>query len=84
MRGWSYGILKKYKNAIKDYSTAIELDPMDEDIHFRRGMAYMSTGQNDEAYADFDESIELDPFGVMYSEVADVCSEFGEYEKAID
>jgi tetratricopeptide (TPR) repeat protein len=40
MRGGSYGKLKDYSSAIKDYNKAIELNPNDANIYSMRGALY--------------------------------------------
>jgi tetratricopeptide (TPR) repeat protein len=51
-----------YKNAIKIYSKAIELDSTFAEAYFSRGTAKLNDLQFDEAIADFDKALKFEPF----------------------
>jgi tetratricopeptide (TPR) repeat protein len=53
--------MKRYDEALADYTRAIELDPSDAEFFGSRGQAYQAIGRYDEALADFNRAIELDP-----------------------
>lgn len=58
-RGEAYESLGKYKEAIADYSKAIEFDPVDGCWSYRRrGICYRQTGKNELALADLNKDIE--------------------------
>ena len=60
-RGWAYHCIFERETAIADYTKAIKLKPDFILAYFRRGMAYStSTGDNDNAIADFTQVIQLD------------------------
>ena len=52
-RGGAYGSLKKYPEAIADFTKAIKLDPTDAIAYNNRGIAYKALGKTIEAEADF-------------------------------
>ena len=43
-RGNCYTMLKDYKAAVNDYTTAITLDPGNSDAYYNRGAAYQLSG----------------------------------------
>ena len=47
--------------ALSDFSQAIKLNPKCPASYFRRGGAYMATGDTDAAIADFSQLIQLAP-----------------------
>lgn len=51
-----------YKNAIKNYSKAIELDSMHAEAYFSRGTVKLNELQFDEAILDFDKALKFEPF----------------------
>ena len=51
-----------YKNAIKNYSKAIELDSTYADAYFSRGTVKLNDFQFDEAIADFDKALKYEPY----------------------
>ena len=60
-RGNAYNALKKYEEAIADYTKAIELAPKDANNYRARGSAYSNLKKYPEAFADYTKAIELDP-----------------------
>jgi tetratricopeptide (TPR) repeat protein len=50
-----------YAEALKAYKAAIELNPNNTKLYFKRGNVYYETGQYDLANADYTQAIELDP-----------------------
>ena len=50
---WNFG------DAIADFNNALELDPNNADLYFRRGMAYRSIGNADRAVLEFRRALEL-------------------------
>ena len=53
---------KDYKNAIKNYSKAIELDSTYAEAYCSRGTVKLNDFQFDEAIADFDKALKLEPY----------------------
>lgn len=53
--------LKEYNKAIKDYSSAIDLEKEDSRIYYNRGNCFLEMGEEQAAFADFNEALKLDP-----------------------
>jgi tetratricopeptide (TPR) repeat protein len=54
------GKQEKYKEAIRDYTKAIEADPNLADAYYNRGYVYIEMRKYKKAIADLDKAIELD------------------------
>ena len=55
-RGNAYSELGEYKQAISDYTRAIELDPEYAEAYYNRGLAYKQLGNCSAANSDFLEA----------------------------
>ena len=53
--------MKKYNEAIADYSKAIEIKPNKDQAYYNRGIAYYILEKYNEAIADYSKAIEIDP-----------------------
>jgi tetratricopeptide (TPR) repeat protein len=53
--------LKKYNQAIEDFSQAIKLDPNNAEYYYKRGVTYGNLNQHQKAIEDFNEAIRLNP-----------------------
>jgi tetratricopeptide (TPR) repeat protein len=60
-RGNAYSDLSNYKQAIKDYSKAIELNPKSDISYYNRGIAYYKLGNKNKAISDYSKAIEVNP-----------------------
>ena len=60
-RGDGYNRIKNFSQALKDFDTAVRLDPAYVEAYANRGSALNNLGRYDEAAADLDKAIELDP-----------------------
>jgi serine/threonine protein kinase len=60
-RGMSYAHLRRYEDAVSDYTNAIRLAPTFAGAYSNRGLAYEMLKRYPEALADFTEAITLDP-----------------------
>jgi Flp pilus assembly protein TadD len=49
-----------YKDAIKDFTRVIEIDPDNANAYFNRGCCYDSVGELDLAISDYSVALELD------------------------
>lgn len=60
IKGISYERLGQYKEAIKDFTRVIEIDPDNANAYFNRGCCYDSVGELDLAISDYSVALELD------------------------
>ena len=60
-RGVAFGDKSEFDMAIKDFTTAISLDPRYVDAYLNRGMAYVAKGEYDRALQDYDTAIKVQP-----------------------
>jgi tetratricopeptide (TPR) repeat protein len=60
-RGFTYSSLKKYQQAIADFSRALELDPNYIYAFTSRGWAYYNLKEYQQAIINFNHALELDP-----------------------
>ena len=84
-RGFVYGVLDEYEEAIDDFDEAIYTNSSFAGAYYYRGVAYYMQGQYEEAIDDLDEAIYLNPdFADAYSSRGAVYITSGEYEEAIE
>lgn len=57
----AYSKLEDYKEAIADYTQAIEIDPNYADAYYNRGIAHRKVGDTQAAIADYTQAIKIDP-----------------------
>ena len=60
-RGIAHYQLKRYKEAVADYSAAIREDPTFVHAHYNRGLAYHALGDDARARSDYGRAIQLQP-----------------------
>jgi formylglycine-generating enzyme required for sulfatase activity len=60
-RGIAYHRLKKYPEAINDYTRAIEMNPSEADIYCNRGLSFSDLGRHELALGDYIQAIRLNP-----------------------
>jgi len=60
-RGYAFGTIGQWNNAIADYSKALEIDPDYTDALSNRGGAYGKVGQWDKTIEDCSQAIRIDP-----------------------
>lgn len=73
-----------YKNAIRDYSKAIILDPKFTKAYNNRGNAHYALNAYDDAIKDFKKSISLSPNEfITYANLAELLIITGNYKKAL-
>lgn len=87
-RGIIYQKRGAFNEAASDYTTALWLDALPDNMrartHYNRGTALDNLGQQDRAKADFDAAITLMPeMAPAYNNRANVLRRMGEYEAAI-
>ena len=76
--------LRRYDEAVADYTKVIAADPNYAEYHFDRGVTLRGIGQLEEALTDFDSAIRLSPpFVEAYYNRADVRAALGDVEGAV-
>ncbi|MGD9372749.1 MAG: tetratricopeptide repeat protein, partial [Desulfobacterales bacterium] len=77
-RGSVYLKMSNAKNAIGDFSRAIEIDPKHPKSYHLRGLAKEMLGDAEKALKDFDKAIEIDPeYGAAYYSRATLLTKMG-------
>lgn len=59
-KGFAYNSLENYKEAIVDFTKAIELELPYSFAYYGRGIAYKNLNETEKAKADFEKAIEFD------------------------
>ena len=83
---------KKYDEAIKAYTEAIELTPNDYSLFNNRGVSYHTKGEFEKAIADYTKSVELNPYhfsaynnrGAAYEDIGIIEQAVADYRKALE
>ena len=60
-RSMIYDAARRWKDALEDYTYALEFFPQVAQIYNQRGAVYFKMGRIDDSIADFDKAVELDP-----------------------
>ena len=83
--GVAYHAIKDVKNAIEQYSEAIDRNPDFVEAYNNRGLANISLGRHENAFIDFDQAIRLKPdFADAYNNRGNTKSYYlGQYQDAI-
>ena len=83
-RGNAYQNKGAYDLAIRDYDSALALNPNDGDAFNNRGNAHLRKGEYDLAIRDYDQTISLNPDHVLAFTNRGTAYQYkGEYERAI-
>lgn len=84
-RGSVYLKMGNTKNAISDFSQAIELDSNHPKAYHLRGLAREMEGDNDAALSDFASAIDMDPdYGAAYYSRATLLTKMGQEDAAAE
>jgi len=91
-RGLSYLAAGTYRQAIEDFSKAIEFGPRSAEAFVRRAMANQQLGEMERSLADYNHAIELDSRlaearfgrGTWYEQSGKFSSAIADFSKAID
>ena len=85
LRGITYGDKGDYSSAIKDYTTAITLEPSYGSAYINRGVAFLETGETDRAIEDFNTAIRLKAtLSESYTNRGNAFYKKGELNRAIE
>lgn len=60
-RGKAFLMAARYREAIEDFSIALQYSPRVAEAYFERGQAYLKIGNNETATKDFEMAIQLNP-----------------------
>ena len=84
-RGSVYLKMGDTKNAIGDFSRALEIDSKHPKAYHLRGLAHEMAGDNDRALKDFDRAIDIDPeYGAAFYSRATLLTKMGQEESALE
>lgn len=84
-RGSVYLKMNHAKNAIKDFSEALKIDPNHPKGYHLRGLAQEILGDDDAALKDFTKAIEIDPeYGAAYYSRATLLAKMGQEDPAAE
>jgi tetratricopeptide (TPR) repeat protein len=76
------GLAKKYEQSVADLTKYLEKVPNDAEFYFNRGLSLLNLGRKDEAFNDFNKTIELNPaFAPAYRSRGNLYLERGETAK---
>ncbi|MGD0583424.1 MAG: tetratricopeptide repeat protein [Bacteroidales bacterium] len=74
----------KYEDAIAQFTSAIGLDPSNDDYYSARGSAYENLKKFNEAYADYEKALVFKPKEVTYVvALGRVCNSLGKFAEAL-
>ena len=72
-QGLSLSGSKRYEEAIKAFSKAIDRDPRNADAYYNRGIAWYQKGDYGQAIADYTKALEINPnFADSYDQLAGI------------
>jgi tetratricopeptide (TPR) repeat protein len=84
-RGVTYDKLDNHRQAIEDFSRAIEIYPGFADPYYNRGIVYAGLGNYRQAMEDFSRVIEIKPsFARAYTNRGNAYQELGNYRQAME
>jgi tetratricopeptide (TPR) repeat protein len=84
-RGSVYLKMGNTKNAIDDFSRALEIDSKHPKAFHLRGLAYEMAGEDDEALKDFNRAIDIDSeYGAAFYSRATLLTKMGQEDSALE
>jgi tetratricopeptide (TPR) repeat protein len=82
--GAAYGVKEDFEAALKNFTRAIELNPVDPLSFYNRGIIYGKSGLHDKAIDDLQEAIRLDPLSAkFYNNLGVAYGISGNFQEAI-
>jgi len=83
-QGWEQAEKGNYEEAIRYFTKAIGLNPLDAESYYSRGTAYFHKGQNNEAILDYTKALEINPGDAkVYYNRGIACYKKDQYDQAI-
>jgi len=83
-QGWEQAEKGNYEEAIRYFTKAIDLNPLDAESYYSRGTAYFHKGQNNEAILDYTKALEINPGDAkVYYNRGIACYKKDQYDQAI-
>jgi tetratricopeptide (TPR) repeat protein len=83
LKGTEQSLRGEYERAIETLSKALELDSQNAAAYWHRGIAFLESGQVEQALQDFGESLRLEPSALCYYNRALAWMSKGEVERAL-
>ena len=91
-QGWEQAEKGNYGEAIRYFTKAIDLNPMDAEAYYSRGTAYSHKGQYDQAISDFNKALEINPNdakayynrGIAYEDKGQHVEAVSDFRKALE
>ncbi|MBW4478809.1 MAG: tetratricopeptide repeat protein [Tolypothrix brevis GSE-NOS-MK-07-07A] len=76
---------REYEAAIKNYNTALQLNPDDAEVYYKRGLARYYLVDDEKAIQDYNQAIKINPkYAKAYNKLGLARYELGDYEQAIE
>jgi tetratricopeptide (TPR) repeat protein len=76
---------REYEAAIKNYNAALQLNPHDAEVYYKRGLARYYLVDDEKAIADYNQAIKINPkHAKAYNKLGLARYELGDYEQAIE
>jgi tetratricopeptide (TPR) repeat protein len=83
-QGWEQAEKGNYEEAIRYFSEAINLNPMNAESYYSRGTTYSQKGQYDQAISDYTKALEINPMDAKaYYNRGIACCRKGQCDEAI-
>jgi tetratricopeptide (TPR) repeat protein len=82
-RGWAYGTLNRFQEALSDYSAAIDIGPVQVLFLTQRAIVFEKLKQYPAAIADMNRAIAMEPKAIYFSARASLKVEAQDYQGAI-
>jgi len=91
-KAYASNISGSHKDAVDEYSKAIEINPKDAGAYYNRGATYISLGNYNQAIQDFSKAIEINPKyvwayyyrGIVFGRLGDHNRALQDFDKVIE
>ncbi len=67
LRGWLHKLANRYPEALRDFQTALRINPQDAGTHQQLGLLYLRQKKMDEAIDALEQAVALDPKNAAYA-----------------